>query len=171
MKPIPYITSLVWLVFGVVLAFLAVNIAHAQQPTPSDNEVNAIAKQLYCPVCENIPLDVCPTQACAQWRELIREKLIAGWTEDQIKAYFVDQYGDRVLGQPPARGINWLAYLVPPVAILGGVYILYTAFRSWKKPLPADAAPAGMPAGEPAGQALVTSDEYVARLEEELRNR
>jgi len=47
---------------------------------PSDNAVNAIAKQLYCPVCENVPLDVCPTQACAQWRELIREKLSQGWT-------------------------------------------------------------------------------------------
>ena len=32
----------------------------AQQPTPSDDEVNAIARQLYCPVCENTPLDVCP---------------------------------------------------------------------------------------------------------------
>ena len=55
--------------------------ALAQQPTPSDDEVNAIAKQLFCPVCENTPLDVCPTQACAQWRELIREKLAAGWSE------------------------------------------------------------------------------------------
>ena len=30
----------------------------AQQPTPSDDQVNAIARQLYCPVCENTPLDV-----------------------------------------------------------------------------------------------------------------
>jgi cytochrome c-type biogenesis protein CcmH len=40
----------------------------AQQPTPSDDQVNAIARQLYCPVCENTPLDVCPTTACHQWR-------------------------------------------------------------------------------------------------------
>jgi cytochrome c-type biogenesis protein CcmH/NrfF len=56
-------------------------VASAQdtEPTgPTDDEVNAIAKQLYCPVCENIPLDVCPTQACAQWRDLIREKLARG---------------------------------------------------------------------------------------------
>ena len=50
----------------------------AQQPTPSDDEVNAIARQLYCPVCENTPLDVCPTQACAQWRDLIRQMLAEG---------------------------------------------------------------------------------------------
>jgi cytochrome c-type biogenesis protein CcmH len=40
------------------LSLVAVKVATAQQPTPSDDEVNAIAKQLYCPVCENIPLDV-----------------------------------------------------------------------------------------------------------------
>jgi cytochrome c-type biogenesis protein CcmH len=110
----------------------------AQQPTPSDDQVNQIAKQLYCPVCENIPLDVCPTTACAQWRELIRQKLADGWTEQQIKDYFVLQYGDRVLGTPPAQGINWLVYLVPPVAILVGIYILFRAFRSWKRPSPTD---------------------------------
>jgi cytochrome c-type biogenesis protein CcmH len=133
----------------------------AQQSTPSDDEVNAIAKQLFCPVCENTPLDVCPTQACAQWRELIREKLVAGWTEDQIKDYFVEQYGDRVLGAPPARGLNWLAYLIPPIAILGGIYILYRAMRSWKQP-PQAVAPVP-PAEAPQ------DDEYLARLEEELR--
>ncbi|HBY08902.1 MAG TPA: hypothetical protein DEH22_14410, partial [Chloroflexi bacterium] len=62
----------------------------------TDDQVNAIAKQLFCPVCESTPLDVCGTQACAQWRELIREKLAEGWTEDQIKDYFANQYGDRV---------------------------------------------------------------------------
>ncbi len=38
--------------------------ALAQGQPPTDDEVNRIAKQLYCPVCENTPLDVCPTQAC-----------------------------------------------------------------------------------------------------------
>jgi cytochrome c-type biogenesis protein CcmH/NrfF len=55
-----------------VIAFLPVQ---AQQPIPSDDEVNAIARQLFCPICENTPLDVCPTQACHDWRELIRQML------------------------------------------------------------------------------------------------
>ena len=97
----------------------------SQPPQPSDDQVNAIARQLYCPVCENIPLDVCPTQACMQWRELIREKLSAGWTEQQIKDYFVQQYGDRVLATPPPRGLNWLAYILPSgVNPTGSVYPL-----------------------------------------------
>ncbi len=128
---------------------------------PSDDQVNAIAKGLYCPVCENIPLDVCGTQACTQWRELIREKLSLGWTEAQIKQYFVDQYGDRVLATPPARGLNWLIYLVPPLAIAAGIYILFRALRAWHQPLPQSST-------EPSS---TSQDEYVLRLEDELRKR
>lgn len=149
----------------VVLGFalLLTGITLAQESTPSDNEVNAIAKQLYCPVCENVPLDVCPTLACEQWRELIREKLAEGWTEDRIKAYFVDQYGARVLATPPAEGFNWLVYLVPPVAILSGAYVLYKALKSWQQP---------DPVLESEGESTdLPEDEYIARLEEEIRNR
>jgi cytochrome c-type biogenesis protein CcmH len=106
----------------------------AQEPTPSDDEVNAVARKLYCPVCENVPLDVCPTEACSDWREQIREKLAAGWTEEEIDAYFAAQYGDRVLAQPPRQGFNWLAYLVPLVLMLLGAAvvgrILWAARRS-----------------------------------------
>lgn len=137
--------------------------ALAQEPTPSDNEVNTIAEQLYCPVCENVPLDVCPTLACEQWRELIREKLAEGWTEDRIKAFFVDQYGARVLATPPAEGFNWLVYLVPPIAILSGAYVLYKALKSWQQPSPIVKSEVESPD--------LPEDEYIARLEEELRNR
>jgi cytochrome c-type biogenesis protein CcmH len=116
-------------------------------------------------VCENIPLDVCPTQACIQWRELIREKLSQGWTDEQVKQYFVDQYGDRVLATPPARGLNWLVYIIPPLAILAGVVILYQAFKAWRKPAPAPSS------ATPATQAPapVQQDDYVKRLEDELK--
>jgi cytochrome c-type biogenesis protein CcmH len=134
---------------------------------PTDDEVNAVAKQLYCPVCENIPLDVCPTQACAQWRDLIRQKLVEGWSEAQIKDYFVEQYGERVLGAPPPRGINWLVYLVPPIAIAAGIFILYRAVRSMQRP--AVQAEPVIPVEPPqAGQA---SDDYIRRLETELKKK
>ena len=147
----------------VALSLVSEVLAQAPSPLqPSDDQVNAIAKQLYCPVCENIPLDVCGTQACAQWRELIREKLGQGWSEAQIKQYFVDQYGDRVLATPPARGLNWLVYIVPPLAIIAGIYILFRAFQSWKQPAPVDVQEDAAPA---------QTDEYVMRLEEELKKR
>ncbi len=174
----PLILSLIWLGIILFVFFFMVSIVLAQEPTPgelsaiTDDQVNAIAKQLYCPVCENIPLDVCPTQACAQWRELIREKLAAGWSEKQIKNYFVEQYGERVLGTPPVKGINWLVYVIPPLAILAGGFILYKALRTWK-PVESQGAPSASPdrmveTNQTDGQ---PSEAYVKRLEDELRKR
>ena len=106
------------LIFALLLTGLFTSIAFAQDEIPTDDEVNAVAKQLYCPVCENTPLDVCPTEACRQWRELIRTQLSEGMTEQQIKDYFVANYGARVLSEPPRTGLNWLVYILPPVIIL-----------------------------------------------------
>jgi cytochrome c-type biogenesis protein CcmH len=151
--------SVAW-VGGVLLILLLVLPAAAQDATPSDDEVNAIAKQLYCPVCENTPLDVCPTKACAQWRETIRLKLADGWSSEEIKQYFVERYGDRVLATPPARGLNWLVYIVPPMALALGVYLLVRTMRSWSS------------VGEMQDLSAVDGDDpYIARVEEELRKR
>lgn len=157
----------VLLAIGLALVFgaLLVGIVYAQQPlpTPSDDQVNAIARQLYCPVCENIPLDVCPTTACAQWRELIRQKLAAGDTAQEIKDYFVQQYGARVISTR-----SRLIYLIPAAAILIGVYILYRVIRSWRK----QSQPAVIsPSSDSPPAAQNPPDEYIRRLEDEVRKR
>ncbi|MFO3796844.1 MAG: cytochrome c-type biogenesis protein CcmH [Anaerolineales bacterium] len=91
-----------FLLVGVSLALFAVTRPiFAQGGTPTDDEVNRIARQLYCPVCENTPLDVCPTEACRQWRELIRQMLAEGKSEEEIKQYFVEHYGARVRTAAP----------------------------------------------------------------------
>ncbi len=147
-----------------VFSGLRTGAARAQIPTPSDDEVNRIAHQLYCPVCENTPLDVCPTEACRQWRDLIRQQLSQGWSEDRIKQYFVAQYGARVLAEPPRTGLNWLIYILPPVIILAGAFLLFRAMRAWTRP--AHASPA-----ENASQPDLPKDKYVAQLEEEVKKR
>ena len=122
---------------GVLASLLlaGVGTVQAQDEQPTDDQVNAVAKGLYCPVCENVPLDVCPTPACKQWRDTIRDQLAQGWTKGQIEQFFVDQYGDRVLGTPPATGLNWLVYLLPPLVFVAGAMILAGVFRGWRKPL------------------------------------
>jgi cytochrome c-type biogenesis protein CcmH len=159
------ITYYVLLLLALVLIPTA--IVNAQNPTPSDDEVNAIAKQLYCPVCENTPLDVCPTEACRQWRDLIRQMLGEGKTEDEIKQYFVEHYGARVLDEPPRTGFFWFAYIIPPVVILAGAFFLLRALKEWTKPVPASADSGSAPSDvESAPQ-----DEYIARLEDELKKK
>lgn len=144
----------------------------AQGGTPTDDEVNKIAKQLYCPVCESTPLDVCPTEACRQWRELIREMLADGRSEAEIKQYFVEHYGPQVLNEPPNR---ILTYAVPIIAFLVGAFMLFHGFRMWKKPV----AKAPTPVTETRDQerrngrnvAMPAQDPYIAKMEEELKKR
>ena len=151
---------------ALILAALFTQVGFAQDGEVTDDQVNAIAKQLYCPVCENTPLDVCPTEACRQWRELIRQQISEGMTEDEIKDYFVANYGARVLSEPPRTGLNWLVYILPPMFILAGAFILFRSFREWTKP---KAVAAGT--GQDDEAATSAKDDYIARLEEELKNR
>mgnify|MGYP001279648435 CR=1 FL=1 len=138
--------------------------AAAQQPAPNvDDQVLRIAKDLYCPVCTGVPLDVCDTQACVQWRALIREKLLAGENEAQIRAYFIAQYGERVLGAPPPEGFNLSAYLLPFGALLLGAALVFFTARGWLKH--AQSAENG------AAPAPRVSAEYAERIARELKAR
>lgn len=155
--------------FSILILASPTGISFAQEPTPSDDDINTIARKLYCPVCENTPLDVCPTQACRQWREEIRLRLAQGWTEQEILDYFVEQYGYRVLAEPPRSGFNWLVYIVPPLLFLIGSFILYRAFRSWRSSEPEIPEGGEETLSEPKKEEK--KDKYVSQLEEELRKR
>ncbi|HEY9087193.1 MAG TPA: cytochrome c-type biogenesis protein CcmH [Anaerolineaceae bacterium] len=152
------------IVLAAALALAAGVSAQTPPPPVTDDDVNRVAHELYCPVCENTPLDVCPTQACAQWRDLIREKLALGWTDQQVRDYFVMQYGDRVLAAPPAQGFNWVFYVIIPVALLGAVGVLVSVLRRMvKHPAQTASAPqSAKPAADP---------DYLKRIEEELKKR
>ncbi len=160
----------VFLFFIVLVIFAAGSFRSVQAqdalPTPSDDDINRVAKQMFCPVCENTPLDVCPTQACSEWRRLIRQKLAEGWTDEQIKDYFVAQYGDRVLAEPPRRGLNWLIYVLPPAFFGVGVIIVWRVLLSMKnKRVQVGGGLAPSPQPDP------DADPYLTRLEEELKKK
>lgn len=148
---------------------LLVTPALAQDGTVTDDDVNEVAKDLFCPVCENTPLDVCPTQACADWRELIREQLSAGSTPEEVQAYFARQYGDGVLANPPKQGFNLVLWLFPVAAVvLGGVFFsrYMRSLRSATAGDEADVLETAVLQSQP-----ISGDDYKAKLEEELRNR
>lgn len=139
--------------------WLGASAVRAQSPN-LDDQVNRISKTLYCPVCPNIPLDVCNTQACVDWRNDIKQMLREGKTEQQIRDYFVARYGFQVLGAPPAEGFNWLAYLLPVFGILLGIVIAWLSVRTWL----ARRAPDGAPEDAPE-----IPREYAERLKKELK--
>jgi cytochrome c-type biogenesis protein CcmH len=154
-------------------ALVASSAALAQSgpaPTPqpdgsqvTDDQVNAIASQLFCPVCQNVPLDVCGTQACSDWRAEIRSMLAQGKSEQDIKAYFANRYGQRVLATPEARGFNALIWVLPVLGVVVGLGVAVLALRRM--------APGALDAE--VHQTSVSYDDldpdYVARLERDLK--
>ncbi|MCO5186142.1 MAG: cytochrome c-type biogenesis protein CcmH [Anaerolineae bacterium] len=151
----------------ILLLYLLVGTASAQGEVTAD-DVNAIAKQLFCPVCENEPLDQCGTKACQDWRAEIRLQLEQGATEQEIKDNFQRRYGDRVLAEPPREGINWILWLLPVALVLfGGIWFaryLRQLQAGKSDPAPVVSSASGNPTAPPP------QDDYVARIEDELRD-
>ena len=144
-------------------SFFAAAVVYAQEGYPTDDDVNRVAKQLYCPVCPNTPLDECETKACQDWRAQIKDQLTAGWTDEQVMQYFVDQYGERVLAEPRRSGFTSFVWLLPVLAVAIGLVVVVQVLRGWKarRVAPVIRADSAAPADIPP--------ELLKRLEEELR--
>lgn len=139
-------------------------------PTPrpvSDNEVNRVSKNLYCPVCENVPLEVCPTETCRQWREEVRDLLSRGYTEEEVRQHFAARYGAKAVGTPIDAGTQFVAVTLPYllIGVAGiGLAVLLLRWRRYRAITEAEAV--AQVDDQPADQ-----DSYRAQLEEELRKR
>ena len=155
-----------------ILVLAAAAVAEAQGGSPpgtpapvSDNDVIRVAKQLYCPVCPNTPLDVCETQACQDWRAQIKDQLGQGWTDQQVIDYFVTQYGERVLAEPKRSGFTSFVWLLPVLALALGALGLVQLARSWMSQRRGAQA-----AGPTPGPTAKIPSEVLAELEKELRD-
>jgi cytochrome c-type biogenesis protein CcmH len=149
-----------WLAL-LVLTLVALSALPGLAQTPTPNEINAVAKELWCPLCNGVRLDNCELQACIQMREVIGQKLAVGEDKAEIKAYFVQQYGDVVLGEPARQGFNLVVWIFPILAVVVGLGWLAYLVMTWRKRQPAETAPV---AGSEVGE-----DEYLRRVEQQLR--
>ncbi len=142
--------------------------AHAQTPTP--NEVNAVARELWCPLCNGVRLDNCELQACVQMKEVIAEKLTVGESTESIKSYFVTQYGDVVLGEPSREGFNLIAWLFPILAAVVGLgWVAYLVMTWQKRRTPVNVASVTGSQADSSRGAGEKQDEYMKRVEQQLR--
>ena len=118
---------------------LGKNVAVAQSDAPAaseitPDEVNEVARQLWCPLCSGVRLDACELKACDQMKEMIAIKLSEGEDTESIKAYFVEQYGPQVMGEPPREGFNWLAWILPVVGLVVGGYVFWRTTQRMVRP-------------------------------------
>jgi cytochrome c-type biogenesis protein CcmH len=163
-------TAFMWLMVGTALAQDSSPAASADDVTP--DEVNKVARELWCPLCSGVRLDVCELKACDQMKEVIAIKLAEGEDTESIKQYFVGQYGPQVLGEPPREGFNWLAWILPVVAlVIGGVFLWRQMGRMMSTTHPVEATAQALADAEEMPSSAASSapqDEYEKKLDEEL---
>lgn len=99
---------------------------------PMERRTLEIAKDLRCAVCQNQPVSESNSDLARDMRGIIREKLEAGDSRDQIVNYFVDRYGNYVLMNPPKTGTGTPLWLIPLLVALILVVIGFMYLRSRK---------------------------------------
>lgn len=80
-----------------------------------------LSKGLRCLVCRNESIDESNADLARDLRLLVRERLVAGDSDEQVIAFVVDRYGEYVLLNPTATGSNWLLWAAGPVMFLMAV--------------------------------------------------
>lgn len=91
-----------------------------------------LSKGLRCLVCQNESIDESNASLAKDLRVLLRERLVAGDSDQQAVDFIVDRYGEYVLLNPTATGANWLLWAAGPLMLLlaGGLGAVYLRGRS-----------------------------------------
>jgi cytochrome c-type biogenesis protein CcmH len=126
--------------------------------TAADNSalVKDIEEKIRCTCGCNLSVYTCRTTdfectvSPAMHRDVLA-RLDAGMSEAQVLASFEKQYGEMIFMEPPKRGFNWLAYIMPFLGLAVGLGLVTGVVRRWFRASPeeeraaADAAPAALP--------------------------
>src|SRR5262249_41865652 len=86
--------------------------------------VQALGKQLRCAVCQGVAIADSPAQMARAQLDRVRELVAEGKSDSEIRSYFVARYGEWVLLEPPAHGINWVVWGGPIALALGGALVI-----------------------------------------------
>ncbi|MDQ6607856.1 MAG: cytochrome c-type biogenesis protein CcmH [Actinomycetota bacterium] len=119
-----------------------------------------VLNDVMCTSCHE-PLALAQSPQAISERSYIRGLIARGDTKPQIENALVAQYGEAVLGKPPASGFNLTVYVLPPALVLAGIAFLAFTLPKWRRR-------ARLAASTPlaAGPALGTAD--AQRLDEDL---
>lgn len=89
-----------------------------------EERANLLETQLLCPVCEGQSLRESQAQIAVSMKALLREQLDQGYTNSEIRDFFVARYGEAVLAAPRAQGFGLLAWIIPAVIVAAGLLVL-----------------------------------------------
>ncbi len=124
-----------WLVFVLLCLSLAPGPAYAVQPgeilaDPAlEQRARDLSIELRCLVCQNQSIDDSNAPLARDLRLVVRERLVAGDTNDQVMRYVVDRYGEFILLRPPLRMGTLLLWITPLVVLGAGLAWILVAWR------------------------------------------
>ena len=82
-------------------------------------------------MCRNQSIVESNAELSREMHQVVRDRLAAGETPEQVEAYFVSRYGEWILLQPQARGINLVVYALPALALVLGFFLARNRLRKW----------------------------------------
>jgi len=150
------IASLVIFIALVVPALALVDPAERLADPVQEERARAISKNLRCMVCQNQSIDDSDAELAGDLRTVVRDRIQAGDTDEEVYDYVVARYGDFVLMTPRFGPSTWLLWLGPAfVLLIGGGVVLFVIRRHRTRPVAS-----GLSAEEEARLAkLLGSDE------------
>lgn len=112
----------------------AVNVPLPGADSVLDRRVKMVAQRLRCPVCQGESIQESPAELAMQMKGVVREQLASGKSEQDVLNYFLAKYGDWILLEPRAEGINLLVYWIPVIFLVLGAIVLYLTVKKWTRP-------------------------------------
>lgn len=94
-----------------------------------EERARIISKGLRCPVCQNESIDESNAPISADLRILVRERLVAGDTNQEVVDFVVYRYGEFVLLNPAVTGVNMILWGAAPAMLLVGLGVGWSALR------------------------------------------
>jgi cytochrome c-type biogenesis protein CcmH len=125
------------------VSLLAPTVSWAVQPDEMlrdpvlEARARALSKELRCMVCQNESIDDSDAPLAHDLRVLVRERLKAGDTDQQVQDFLVARYGEFVLLRPPLSWHTGALWGLPPAALLIGGFIIVLDLRRRRRILPA----------------------------------
>ena len=98
-----------------------------------ESRARELSAGLRCPVCQNESIDESNAALAQELRIIVRERLVAGDSDQDIIDYLVARYGEFVLLTPTVTGVNWILWLSAPALLLAALGIGWTTIR--RKPV------------------------------------
>ena len=120
---------------------LAIQPDEILKDTVLEERARVISKELRCLVCQNQSIDDSDAPLARDLRVLVRERLQAGESDEEVINFVVDRYGDFVLLRPPVKASTLVLWLSPVAALIVGIFLLLTWFRKQKQLVPVQAKP------------------------------